>query len=126
MIEENAFSGFSGITKLVIPDSVTTIVYEAFSGCSGLKELTIGKNVEYIGYEAFLGCKELTKIYFKGTREPDCYYEKTMNACGANPFCVYLDSTGKYIPTDIIVYVPEGYVKDYDGFCKLTDVRENQ
>jgi len=50
------------ITKLVIPDDVTSIGYSAFSGCSGLTSVTIGNSVTNIGEDAFSGCSGLTSV----------------------------------------------------------------
>ena len=54
------------ITKLVIPDSVTSIGERAFSGCSGLTSITIPDSVTSIGRSAFNGCSGLTEVYYKG------------------------------------------------------------
>jgi len=49
------------ITKLVIPNSVTSIGYKAFYKCSSLKSITIPNSVTSIGDWAFYGCTgELT------------------------------------------------------------------
>ena len=50
------------ITKLVIPDGVTTIPNYVFSGCSGLTSVTIGNSVTSIGSYAFQGCSGLTSV----------------------------------------------------------------
>ena len=65
----DAFSGCSGLTEIVIPDSVETIGGSAFFGCSGLTEITIGKGISYIGWEAFSGCNNLTTVNYRGTKE---------------------------------------------------------
>ena len=74
----------TGLTSVVIPDSVTEIGSHAFCMCENLKSVTIGNSVEkiynnafndcgltsviipdsvtYIGAEAFMGCHELTSI----------------------------------------------------------------
>ena len=50
------------ITKIVIPDSVTSIGDYAFEYCSGLTSVMIPDSVTSIGYDAFYGCKGLTSI----------------------------------------------------------------
>ena len=57
-----AFDGCSGLTSITIPDSVTSIGNSAFSGCSGLTSVTIPDSVTSIGYEAFYGCSGLTSV----------------------------------------------------------------
>lgn len=75
----------TGLTSVVIPDSVTEIGDYAFCDCENLKSVTIGNSVEkiynnafdgcgltsviipdsvtYIGNEAFMSCQELTSIH---------------------------------------------------------------
>ena len=50
------------ITKLVIPDDVTSIGNYAFSGCSGLTSVTIPNSVTSIGDYAFYDCSGLEKV----------------------------------------------------------------
>ena len=50
------------ITKLVIPDDVTSIGSSAFSGCSGLTSVTIPNSVTSIGEMAFYDCSGLEKV----------------------------------------------------------------
>ena len=60
-ISAYAFSGCSGLTSLIIPNSVTSIGSYAFSGCSGLTgDLTIPNSVTSIGNYAFNNCSGLT------------------------------------------------------------------
>lgn len=44
------------ITKVVIPDSITSIGDLAFSNCLNLVDVTLGKNITSIGYGAFVQC----------------------------------------------------------------------
>ena len=61
-IGDYAFDGCSGLTSIIIPNSVTSIAYGAFGGCSGLTSITIPNSVTSIGNGAFYGCSGLTSI----------------------------------------------------------------
>ena len=50
------------ITKIIIPDSITSIGSSAFSWCSLLTSVTIPASVKNIGIDAFAGCTGLTNI----------------------------------------------------------------
>jgi hypothetical protein len=60
-IGDEAFLG-SGLTSVIIPDSVTNIGYGAFSGCYSLASVTMGNGVTSIGEIAFNQCTSLTGI----------------------------------------------------------------
>ena len=57
-----AFSGCTGLTNIVIPDSITSIGKYAFEGCTGLTSITIPDSVTSIRDGAFFGCTGLTNI----------------------------------------------------------------
>ena len=84
-IGSSAFSGCSGLTSAIIPNSVTTIGNAAFANCSGelivnckipsasqstsgtfygskFKSVTIGEGVTSIGSYAFYNCDSLTTV----------------------------------------------------------------
>ncbi|MBQ2768377.1 MAG: leucine-rich repeat protein [Clostridia bacterium] len=61
-ISDDAFSGFSNLTSVVIGDSVTTICGSAFRNCSNLTSVEISDSVTYIGGYAFARCSSLTQI----------------------------------------------------------------
>ncbi len=56
------FQGFTGITSIVIPDSVISIGVSTFSGCTSLAEIVIPDSVTSIGGSAFSGCTSLSKV----------------------------------------------------------------
>ena len=55
---EDAFAFCSGLTSIIIPNSVTSIEGMAFYGCRALTSVTIPENVTEIGGAAFFGCFE--------------------------------------------------------------------
>ena len=61
-IGDYAFYGCSGLTELILPNSVTSIGDGAFLGCSGLTELTLPNSLTEIGKYAFRGCSGLTEL----------------------------------------------------------------
>ena len=61
-IGDFAFRGCTGLTSITIPDSVTSIGSFAFSNCTRLTSVTIGSGVTSIGDSAFGDCKGLTSI----------------------------------------------------------------
>lgn len=65
-IGENAFAGFTGITDLVIPDSVKVIGDNAFYGCTA-KTLTLPKNLTSLGNGAFAGCNVIESVTLPDT-----------------------------------------------------------
>ena len=57
-----AFYNCTNLTSIVIPNNVNSVGDNAFSGCTNLKTAIIGENVESIGSSAFGGCSSLSKI----------------------------------------------------------------
>lgn len=63
-IEGNAFRRCSRITEITLPKSLKTIGTGAFSQCSGLTDLVIPDEVTSIGEQVFNGCTFLETITF--------------------------------------------------------------
>ena len=51
-----------GLTRAIIPNSITSIPASTFSGCTGLTSMTIPNSVTTIGDSTFAGCTGLTHI----------------------------------------------------------------
>ena len=61
-INDYAFCACTGLTSVIIPNTVTSIGEHAFSCCSGLTSVTLGNSVNSIGYTAFNRCTGLTSV----------------------------------------------------------------
>ena len=61
-IGSSAFSNCSSLTSIEIPNSVTSIGTAAFSNCLGLTSVVIGNSVTSIGEYAFSNCSGLTSV----------------------------------------------------------------
>ena len=57
-----AFDNCTGMTSVIIPDSVTTVGGAAFSGCSNLTSVVIGNSVTAIDQSTFYDCNSLTQV----------------------------------------------------------------
>ncbi len=57
-----AFSGYTGLISVTIPDSVTSISGNTFYKCTGLTSVTIPGSVTSIGRNMFYGCTGLTNV----------------------------------------------------------------
>lgn len=57
-----AFDGCTGMTNVIIPNSVIYIGYQAFEDCTGLMSITIPNSVAEINDYAFSGCSALTDL----------------------------------------------------------------
>ena len=61
-IENNVFKNCTSLAYVEIPNSVTSIGNSAFHGCSGLTSVVIPNSVTSIGSDAFSYCSGLTSI----------------------------------------------------------------
>ncbi len=61
-IEDGAFYGCTGLTRVIIPQGVRIIGDGSFFDCCGLTEMTLPSTVGYIGSHAFFGCRGLTNL----------------------------------------------------------------
>ena len=61
-IDDEAFEGYKSLTEVTIPESVTYIGHSAFNGCTKLTKVVIPPNVRYINSFAFNECKNLVEV----------------------------------------------------------------
>lgn len=85
-IGKYAFSGCSGLTRIILPSGVTSIGEGAFDSCSGLTSITLPSGVTSIGWYAFYCCNGLTSITLPsgvtsidGHAFQDCYGLTSIN-----------------------------------------------
>jgi hypothetical protein len=65
-IWSDAFVGASGLTAVVIPESVNKIGWQAFAG-TGLRSVAIPTGVSNLEWNTFVGCTHLTNILFSSS-----------------------------------------------------------
>lgn len=61
-IPENALSGCSSLTKVVLPKGLLSIKNEAFKGCSNLEKVVLPEGLERIHEAVFANCVKLNDI----------------------------------------------------------------
>lgn len=65
-IGDEAFSSCTSLTNVIVGDGVLRIGNRAFSGCSSLTQITLGRQVGWIGYSAFQNAVIFGDVYFLG------------------------------------------------------------
>ncbi|MBQ7378347.1 MAG: leucine-rich repeat domain-containing protein [Clostridia bacterium] len=62
IIYEDAFRGCTGLTSIILPDSITSIGASAFYKCTGLTSIIIPEGVTNLGESVFSSCTNLMSI----------------------------------------------------------------
>lgn len=57
-----AFEGCTGLKKISLPKTVTSLEYQTFYDCTSLKKVSMNSYMKKIGGKAFAGCKNLISI----------------------------------------------------------------
>ena len=61
-ISDGAFSDYTGLTSIILPNGLTSIGISAFRGCTRLTSINFPEGLNSIGSAAFSGCMGLTSI----------------------------------------------------------------
>ena len=95
----SVFNYCYALASVTIPDSVTSIDSSAFSNCYALASVTIPDSVTRIDSNAFSSCYGMAEYHLKPTTPPT------------------LSSTSAFnkIPSDCIIYVPQGCLEAYQN-----------
>lgn len=128
-IGNRAFYGCTGITKIIIPNSVKVIGKEAFRGCVGLEEINFltggDENELTIGQDAFYGCSNLANInntwksgHIPSGNKQILPQRTAFLGQGAFHDCTSLESLA--IPTNFLKYVGNSLFKN----CKKLETVE--
>ncbi len=75
-----AFTDCSGVSSIILPNSVTSIGNYAFQKCYSLSSFTIPNSVTFIGLNAFDGCSSISSINIPNVTSISNY---TFNGCTA-------------------------------------------
>jgi hypothetical protein len=115
-IGEKAFERSSGLTEVVIPDSVTDIGYSAFNG-SSITGVTIPESIKNIARWTFGKCERLTTVIIPDsvTSIGDYAFTRCSNLIGATiPNSVTAFGNNVFYLSPAILAVQEGsYAEQY-------------
>jgi len=65
-IADSGFSGYSGLTSIILPIGISRIGSHAFFYCNNLTSIMIPTSVTSIGNFAFDGCSSLETVFYRG------------------------------------------------------------
>ena len=101
-IGDSAFDACHSLASITIPESVTNIRESTFKACHSLASITIPESVTNIGAYAFNSCYGMAEYHLKPTTPPTLY--------NTNAFT--------NIPSDCVIYVPQGCLEAYQNDTK--------
>ena len=129
VITTYAFEGMSGLSSVILPDSVTSIGTYAFQRCSNLKSINIPNGVTIIEENTFNGCSSLTEIIIPDrvtsiayNAFTDCNAVKTLVTGNGLTSLDYLPITSALESITIGENITEIDSRKFEGFTNLTSV----
>ena len=96
-IASSAFQNCYSLSSITIPNGVTSIGISAFQNCDSLSSITIPNTVTSIASSAFNNCYGLGYVKFTNATPPTVSNADTFSG----------------IPTDCVIYVPQGLLSTY-------------
>ena len=83
-VEEEAYSEFPNLEKVLLPQTIESIGKRAFANCENLKEVYIPSSVQKISDDAFNGSKKVTLYVEKGSYA-EKFAQKKSWRCNTTP-----------------------------------------
>ena len=130
-IAPSAFRRCSGLTSVVLPNSIEQIGEYSFASCTNLTSITFGNSLKTIGNHAFNVCRNLTSVYIsdlamwcniKYEIDNDCDSHPLFSASEDKPTSLFLD--GKEV-RELIIPEDVTTIKDiaFIGCNRITSVK---
>jgi len=130
-IAPSAFRRCSGLTSVVLPNSIEQIGEYSFASCTNLTSITFGNSLKTIGNHAFNVCKNLTSVYISDLAmwcnikygiDNDCDSHPLFSASEDKPTSLFLD--GKEV-RELIIPEDVTTIKDiaFIGCNRITSVK---
>ena len=103
LIDDFAFTNCDSITKLIIPNSVTTIMARAFKDCKSLDTIEIGSSLQSLADDAFAYCGD--SLLYISVNHDNPYFD-TRNDCNA----LIRTSTNELVLGSVNTIIPDGII----------------